>query len=197
MNKKAIGALELIFTLFTLIIVVVVVVNMFVRSMKTTQIEEPLKDWEEVNKFRIASQRCDSLCDAVRGGAGDIHSIIQYCSAMAGVDLDGNGKTNEKSVGRVVAEVPLCEDGIYCFHIHECFSGDTRLDAHVCRVKLCEFYTDFQGYSEEMATDAVQRAVSFGKCPVNDPDLNIKLGGETVNPKWWWEAAGFDDGCEW
>lgn len=197
MNKKAIGALELIFTLFTLIVVVVVVVNMFIRTMKTTKIEEPLKDWEEVNKFQIARSRCNSICEGVKTNPGDLHAITEYCSMKAGVDLNGDGKINDPGVGRVVASVPLCEDGVYCFHIHECFTGDERLNAHFCRVKLCQFYTDFQGYDERMAGDAVKKAVHFGKCPITDPKLQIILGGKKVDPSFWWKEADYDEGCAW
>lgn len=195
MNKKAIGALELIFTLFTLIVVVVVVVNMFIRTMKTEKIEEPLKSWEEVNKFQAARSRCASICEGVRASPGDIHAIVEYCSMKAGVDLNGDGKTNDPAVGRVVASVPLCEDGVYCFHIHECFVGDERLNPYFCRVRLCQFYTDFQGYGKEMAGDAVKRAVHYGNCPITNPKLKITLAGGEVDPSYWWKKAGYDEGC--
>lgn len=194
--KKGLNALELVFTLFILIVVVLVVVRMFIQQMKLGKIQEPLKRWEDVNRYQSARSECEIYCEAFRNNPGDINVIKDYCTHRAPVDLNGDGKTYEQlapgeiAAGRVVSQVPYCEDGIYCFHIYDCYSGTIHLTARECLMYLCNYYTSpTVGYDPELAMEAVKKEITWGTCDPNT--VYVKLGGRIITPKYWWERAGY------
>jgi len=201
--KKGLEALELIFTLFVLIVVVLIVVRMFIQQMKIGKIQEPLKRWEDVNRYQSARSECEIFCEAFRNNPGDINVIKDYCTHRAPVDLNGDGKTYENlprnyrvSPGRVVSQVPYCEDGIYCFHIYDCYSGSIHLTPSTCLQYLCEYYmSPAVGYDAELAMEAIKKEITYGKCDPNT--VYVKLGDRIITPSYWWEKAGYNSpDCE-
>lgn len=196
--RKGMKALEIIFTLFVLIVVVLVVVRMFIQHMSLRPIQEPLKRWEDVNRYQAARSECEVLCENFRAAPDQLNVIKDYCTHKAAVDLNENGKTFEPK-GRIVAQVPYCEDGIYCFHLYECSAGPgLTLDATACLSYLCDYYTQQVGYTAEMAMDAIKAEITPGSpACVNDPLLKIMLGGVEVTPAYWWYKAGYNSpNCE-
>jgi len=198
---KGLNALELIFTMFVLIIVVFVIVRMFIQQMRLEEIQKPLEQWKEVNMYQQAKSECEIYCEAFRNNPGDLNVIKDYCTHKAKVDLDGDGKTYENlrpgqlAQGRVVAEVPYCEDGIYCFHIYECSYGSIVLDAETCLRYLCNYYTTMVGYDPDIAMAAVKKVVHWGTCDPNK--VYTVLNGVKITPSWWWEKAGYNSpDCE-
>lgn len=202
MRGKGLNALEIVFTLFVLMIVVIVVVRMFIQQMKLGKIQEPLKRWEDVNRYQSARSECEIYCEAFRNNPGDINTIKDYCTHKAPMDLNGDGKTYEQlapgeiAVGRVVSQVPYCEDGIYCFHIYDCYSGLIHLTPKECLRYLCNYYTSpTVGYDPELAMQAIRKEITWGTC--NPNTVYVELGDRKITPKYWWEINGYNSpDCE-
>ena len=209
--KKGMKALELIFTLFMLIVVLLVVVRLFISRMKLTEVERPIQDITQVYNYEAAYSLCNSLCEKYESDCGNLQRAVDFCLQKVEIDIDGNGVTNEKYHYNVVEGIPLCEDGIYCFHIKsDCACGTVRLSPETCFKILCEFYTQVRGFDADTASAIIGNEVKYGSCEPNitkwkiedynpirvDPYDSIWRGQEVtgikfMGPDYWWVRAGY------
>jgi len=211
---KGLNALEIIFTLFVLIVVVLVVVRMFITRFTFAGIEAPIQDITETYNYEAAYSTCNSLCNKYESDCGNLQNAVKFCIQKANIDIDGDRIAGEKGHFNVVEGVPLCEDGIYCFHVKtDCSCGTMRLDAKSCLTILCDYYQDIRGYTPQVAGSLISNVINYGTCP---PDINDWIGRiedyepvpvpayesdwiddpiEYMGPDHWWAKAGYRTPC--
>jgi hypothetical protein len=114
------------------------------------------------------------------------------------MDIDGNKEVNEPKHANFVANMPYCEDGLYCFHIMDCSSGTYTLTAEECLNILCEYYTTDLGRSPEDAIKLITEGpqpVSYGTCEKDVSKWKTKYEltsfMKTLRADWWWTQAGY------
>ncbi|MDI6825840.1 MAG: hypothetical protein QMD36_01435 [Candidatus Aenigmarchaeota archaeon] len=199
--RKGLNALELIFTLFVLIVVVLVVVRMFITKMTLGGIEKPVQDITDTYNYEAAYSTCNNLCSKYESDCGNVQNAVRFCLQKINIDIDGNRVTGERGHYNVVEQIPMCEDGIYCFHIKtDCLCGSQRLDPSTCLSVLCDYYKNIHGLSSEVAMNAIRNGISWGTCPkdvINDWKIKdytpIEIEpGEFMGPDYWWVRAGYD-----
>lgn len=160
---------------------------MVTQYVSVKDIIGPIKDWTESYNYQAARAQCETLCDNFRKDCSP-SAAVAFCEAKASVDLNKNTRTGEKGVGNLVAGVPLCEDGVYCFHIYpECDCG-TTLTSTECLQYLCNYYEGSVGYDPETSMKAIQSEVGYGSC--NPNTVNNSMTGKRADS--WWRDAGYD-----
>jgi len=212
MRKKGLNALELIFTLFVLIVVVLVVIKMFINRMNFNEVK-PVEDVKESFKYSAALSKCNSLCEDYMQDKSN-YNALRFCQQKIGIDIDGDGKVGQEAAYGVLVGIPLCEDGIYCFHIKECGSGSVALDAERCLMDMCRYYEIDNGLPEDTAIQLIKERVHYGTCkaditdwrrmvdnynPVTVPayDSDWRNGITKMGPDYWWVQAGYNSpDCE-
>jgi len=206
MKKKGLNALELIFTLFILIVVVLVVIRMFVQKMKLDQIQ-PVEDVTESYNYYAALSECTNLCEDYNQDKSS-YNALRFCQHKIKIDIDGDARVGQEGAYGVLVGIPLCEDGIYCFHIKECGSGTVALDAKRCLLDMQRYYKSERGLTEEISNQIIKRMVHYGTC---EPDVTLwdrmeesyepidiasydsdwNTGITKMGPDYWWIAAGY------
>ncbi len=206
MRKKGLNALELIFTLFILIVVVLVVIRMFVQKMKLDQIQ-PVEDVTESYNYYAALSECSNLCEDYNQDKSS-YNALRFCQHKIKIDIDGDARVGQEGAYGVLVGIPLCEDGIYCFHIKECGSGTVALDAKRCLLDMQRYYKSERGLTEETSNQIIKRMVHYGTCEPDvtlwdrmvesyDPidiasyDSDWNTGITKMGPDYWWIAAGY------
>jgi hypothetical protein len=199
--SKGVNALELIFSLFVLIVVVLVVVRMFITKMATSSIEKPVQDITDAYNYEAAYSTCNNLCSKYESDCSNVQSAVKFCEEKVNIDIDGNRVSGEKGHYNVVEQIPMCEDGIYCFHVKtNCICGSQRLDAKSCLTVLCDYYKNIQGMNTNISMDLIKNALTPGSCerdiskwkindytPIDlDPPNNLWMG-----PMYWYDCAGY------
>lgn len=213
---KGFEALELIFTLFVLIVVVLVIVRMFITKMSLGGIEKPIQDITDTYNYEAAYSTCNSLCSKYEADCSNVQNAVKFCLQKVNIDIDGNRIAGEKNHFNVVEGIPMCEDGIYCFHIkNDCACGSVRLDAGDCLDILCDYYQYTQSLSEDVAAQLIQRGIKYGTCepnvakwigkiedfePLPVPEYTSIRDGKLVQnqlmgPDYWWARAGYIEPC--
>jgi len=206
--SKGLNALELIFSLFVLIVVVLVVIRMFITKMSTNVIEQPLQDITDSYNFEAAYSTCNNLCSKYESDCSNTQAAVKFCLQKVSIDIDGNRVTGEKGHFNVVEEIPMCEDGVYCFHIkRDCMCGSQRLDPKSCLLVLCDYYQKIIGLGSESAMKAIQNGISWGDetyCPKDIQDqgwkrvegykpIDLQPGsGVWMGPDYWYVCGGYD-----
>lgn len=143
--------------------------------------------WTDSYNYQAAIAQCESMCDNFRKDC-DSKAAVDFCMAKAQIDLNKNTKVDEKGVGNIVAGVPYCEDGVYCFHIYpNCECGQT-LTAVDCLQILCNYFEGSVGYDPETSMRAIQSEVTYGTCNPNTVVNNMT--GKRADS--WWRDAGYD-----
>ena len=213
---KGLNALELIFTLFVLIVVVLVIVRMFITKMSLGGIEEPIQDITDTYNYEAAYSNCNNLCSKYEADCSR-QNAVKFCLERVSIDIDGNRLLGEKHHFNVVEGIPMCEDGIYCFHVKtDCACGSVRLDPETCLDILCDYYQYTRGLTEDVAAQMIQREIKYGTCepdvikwkgkikdfdPIPVPKYNSIRDGELVTgirfmgPDYWWANAGYMEPC--
>ena len=207
MRKKGLNALELIFTLFVLIVVVLVVIRMFVQKMKIDQIK-PVEDITESYNYYAALSECNNLCEDYTQDKSS-YNALRFCQHKVSIDIDGDGRPGQEGAYGVLVGIPLCEDGIYCFHIKQCGSGTVALDAKRCLLDMQRYYKIERGLTEETANQIIRRMINYGTC---EPDITkwdrmvssyepVEVAPyhsdwtdkeiKYMGPDYWWVAAGY------
>jgi len=213
---KGLNALEIIFTLFVLIVVVLVVVRMFITRFTFTGIEAPIRDITETYNYQAAYSTCENLCNRYEADCGNTQNAVKFCLQKANIDIDGDKIPGEggKYHYNVVQGVPMCEDGIYCFHVKtDCACGDFRLTPKTCLSVLCDYYEKTLGYSEDVTAQMISRGIKYGSCEPNirywevEGYTPVYLKDEEYTSDWtddeisymgpdhWWAKAGYLTPC--
>jgi hypothetical protein len=208
--KKGVNALELIFGLFILIVVVLVVIRMFISKMSLGGIETPVEDITKTYNYAAAYSQCESICSKYEADCSDTRNAVTFCLQKVSIDIDGDGGAGKEGQYNVVEGIPLCEDGVYCFHIKTCACGSFNLDTGNCLKILCEYYRD-KGFDpdEDVSMQMIKKEINYGSCkpnialdwkidykPIKLPqsyhsdwtDKNITYMG----PDYWWAKAGYN-----
>lgn len=212
--KKGLNALEMIFSLFVLIVVVLVVIRLFISRMTLDQIEGPVGDIRDTYNYESERSRCQILCSNYEATCND-YDAISFCTEEVKIDIDGDKNIGEKKQGGVIAGIPFCEDGLYCFRVIEnCGCGTSALDAKGCLDILCDYYTEKWGYTGDKAMKRIRKDVPWGTCTWDPNQWNWKsMGGyepdemdysypdpdnpgttldrDVVGADYWWYRGGY------
>ena len=199
--SKGVEALELIFTLFILIVVVLVVIRMFITKMSLGGIEKPVENIRDAYNYDSAKSDCDNLCSKYESDCSDTQAAVKFCLQKVSIDIDGNRITGEKGHYNVVEQIPMCEDGVYCFHIkNNCMCGSYTLDAKTCLKVLCDYYTNVQDFNSTVAMKLIRNGINWGTCEQDIQKWNIKdytpidldpPNEVWLGPDYWWVKAGY------
>jgi|YelNatPaOPRAMG01_1025707.scaffolds.fasta_scaffold12868_6 hypothetical protein len=210
-SKKGVNALEIVFSMFILIVVTLVIIRLFTTTVSTQTLPN-IEDFRQAYNYDREKSRCNNLCLAYTSdGCSDLSAAVTYCQERIAIDIDGNYRTNEKGHGGLIAGVPYCEDGLYCFHITECGCGSYVLDAKNCLSIMKDYYVGQMGLSESAANQIIANKISPGSCdpdpsrwgrkfyegytPIKLPDYECQNYGLTapcnLPANWWWWKAGY------
>ena len=153
--SRSSGALSLDFAVQIVIILVVVsaVITAFVSYLP--------RDTSEIGGQELAKRgqietECRNRCNEIKTASTErekLEKTVDYCTAKFRSDLDQNSRLTKEGAGYNT----YCEDGIRCFHMHECDTGSGKLTARRCVEKLCEYYTEKEGLDALDATDQIDR----------------------------------------
>jgi hypothetical protein len=187
--SKGMTALEIVFLLFIMIVVTLVIIRLVSQYVTVTPVLDPVKRLSDVEGYQQAYLLCRQLCDNYKQTCDEIAGK-NFCEKKVEVDINWNSKKMERNVGNLVEGIPLCEDGIYCFHIYpDCRCGNYQLSAANCLTLLCNYYNQTLGYiSKEDAIKMIRRDINPGTCSFVD-----KATGH--NESYWWIASGYTEEC--
>jgi hypothetical protein len=214
--NKGIDALEIVFAMFILIVVTLVVIKLF-TGIVTENSLPPLNDFKESYNYDKEKNMCSNLCTRyTQGECADLESAVTFCQHKVSISIDGNYKTGEAKHFGIVAKIPYCEDGLYCFNIYKtCGCGGYDLDAQTCKDIMNDFYAS-QGFSQATTNSMICNSILPGECE-KDPrrwtGTNLPagftpqaaLGSDAAygvgNPPYigadyWWKYAGYGDICK-
>ncbi|MFH8092569.1 MAG: hypothetical protein QXM38_01355 [Candidatus Aenigmatarchaeota archaeon] len=169
MGRKGVNALEIVFGMFLLLIVVFVVIRLITNFVTPSKVGEPLENFNQAYRYSQELSNCKTKCDNYVTEDCNLRDAVDYCLQKVRIDINGNKQVGEEKRGGFVANVPYCEDGLYCFHLYDCRCGTFRLDASNCREILCDYYIREQGLGIEKAADIIKssKGLNYGTC---DPD---------------------------
>ncbi len=176
-------SLEMIIGLLILLVVAVVVIRIFLSQMKGV---EQLEDFKKTMKYREFKSDCENACyDYITSGTKSYGA--RFCSQRFGIpgeDINRNGKVDVFSPEEAGATEmrPICEDGIYCFHIVDCRTETSKITWRDCRQILCNAYYDtYQDWNK--ANEKVKELVpNPGTCSLPADDN-------------WWELYFGENPC--
>ncbi len=195
--KKGVNALEVVFGVFLLIIVVFVVMRLITNFVRPEKVTAQLQGFNEAYKFSEEQAACNSLCENYNVNNCNKRDAVDYCLKKVKIDIDGNKNPGEKGHGGFVRNLPYCEDGLYCFHITDCYCGSYKLDASTCLQILCDYYVYEEGISFEDAVKIINttQGIHWGSCNLDpktwskdkdyQPPTNLKTD-------WWFKTAGYN-----
>jgi hypothetical protein len=175
--RKGMNALEIIFGLFVLIIVVLVIIRMFTENVKVDPVTRNLDELNKQEDYKNAINLCEATCSDYQLSNCDISRAIKFCTQKVSIDLDNNNEPGEKSTiaaqhGAIVAAVPICEDGMYCFHVVEdCRCGSVKLTPDICDALMCEYYVSSRGLTLDEAKQLIKTEVNTGSCDIKTKDI--------------------------
>lgn len=209
MKGKGINALEIVFAMFILIVVTLVVIRLFTTTVSPDYLP-PIEDFRATYNYDKEKSKCENLCSYYTSkGCIDLVPAVSFCQQKVMLDIDGNHRVGEKGHGGLVAGIPYCEDGLYCFHIAECGCGSFVLTAEQCLIVMKDYYMNQLGLSENEAKQAIINQIRPGECNPNPERWNKKFyqGYVPVKPEncavynqpdgcvlpadWWWWKAGY------
>jgi len=208
-GKKGINALEIVFAMFILIVVTLVVIRLFTSTV-SKDVLPPLDDFKAAYNYDREKSKCDNLCSSfTSNGCSDLVAAVSFCQQKVFLDIDGNYRVGEKGHGGIIAGVPYCEDGLYCFHISTCGCGSFILTPEQCLVVMKDYYINQLGLSEKEAKQAIINQIKQGTCNPN-PEMwgkRFYQGYVPIKPEnctvynqpdgcnlpadWWWWKAGY------
>jgi hypothetical protein len=199
------------------IILLVIVITVFVYyylSYKELDwhmsTEKPIDPITYSIGYENASSNCNSLCSKYEADCSDVQAAASFCLQKVNIDIDGNGVTGEKGHYNYVGGIPICEDGLYCFHIKYCSCGSLNLDSGNCLRILCDYYQNVHGLGSVQSMEAIRNGISYGSC---EPNILLwdKMGYKPIKlpqsyhsdwtdkeitylgPDYWWAKAGYNN----
>ncbi len=137
--KKAQMSLEMIIGLLILLVVAVVVIRMFLGS--TGNIDEPWQNVKTGLKWKEFKSECEGYCSNFKI-TGTKATLAKYCYTKLTGDTDLNRNAIIDSLPADTKVLEICEDGVYCFHVHECKTNTGKIDWDDCRQVVCQSYYD-------------------------------------------------------
>lgn len=206
MRKGVSAALEIIFIVIILIVVTFIIIRFFTGVVGPSSLPN-IQDFRETYDYERQRQYCENLCNRyTQGGCKDYDAATSYCLQSIALSIDGNNAPKERGHYGMVANLPYCEDGLYCFHIHDCSCGYYRLDAKNCLIVLQTYYTEEKGLTEEQTNSIICSSITPGSCcpePTTCSPKQWKIKPTGFDPKTypdidathWWVNAGYEEYC--
>jgi len=205
--RKGVDALQMVFAMFILIVVTLVMIKLFTGIVKPDTLPK-IDDFQHAYNYNREKIRCGDLCNAfTTGGCVDMRSAVGFCREKVSIDINGDGRTGERKAYGIIAGIPYCEDGLYCFHIYSCACGYTELDAKECLDIMKDFYFQESG-SEMTGKEATCKAIQPGECTFDPRSWKKKLpgfepatiregkyAGQVWGADYWWKIAGYPEIC--
>lgn len=204
--RKGITALELIFAMFILIVVTFVVIRLFTGVVSPSTLPN-IQDFKETYNYQQEKQKCENLCSRfIESNCQDYSAAASYCLQKVSLSIDGNSVTAERGHYGMVANLPYCEDGLYCFHINDCTCGSVVLDAKNCLIYLQSYYMEKAGFDDSTTKQLICSGINPGSCcpeptTCNPKQWSIKPKGfdantyPDINATHWWINAGYGTYC--
>ncbi|MBU5688681.1 MAG: hypothetical protein KQA41_00420 [Candidatus Aenigmarchaeota archaeon] len=193
--SKGLNALEIVFGMLLLVIVTFVLIRLITNIVTEKKVTQPLQEFDQAYRFSQELAKCKDLCSKYISNDCNIRDAVNYCLSKVNIDINGNKKTGEKFVGGLVANLPYCEDGLYCFHIDDCSCGTFKLDPENCRKILCQYYISDMGLEPEKAAQIITgpKGINFGTCNPDITRWNIELPYENydLTPYFWTDNAKY------
>jgi hypothetical protein len=205
---KGVNALELIFAMFILIVVAFVVIRLFTGVVSPSTLPN-IQDFKETYNYQQEKQKCENLCNRfIESNCQDYSAAASYCLQKVSLSIDGNSVTGERGHYGMVANLPYCEDGLYCFHINDCTCGSVVLDAKNCLIYLQSYYMEKAGFNESATKQLIcsDTGIRPGSCcpeptTCNPKQWSIKPKGfnattyPDIDATHWWVNAGYGAYC--
>jgi hypothetical protein len=205
---KGVNALELIFAMFILIVVAFVVIRLFTGVVSPSTLPN-IQDFKETYNYQQEKQKCENLCNRfIESNCQDYSAAASYCLQKVSLSIDGNSVTGERGHYGMVANLPYCEDGLYCFHINDCTCGSVVLDAKNCLIYLQSYYMEKAGFSESATKQLIcsDTGIKPGSCcpeptTCNPKQWSVKPKGfnattyPDIDATHWWVNAGYGAYC--
>jgi len=202
-----VDALQLVFAMFILIVVTLVVIRLF-SSYVTKDTLPPLDDFRKAYDFERQISSCNSLCSdfTERGNCEDLSAAVTFCQRKVKVDIDGNYKVGEARHYGLIAGIPYCEDGLYCFHLsQDCACGSMVLSATTCLSIMQDYYMNYMNLPEVTANELIIKRIDYGTCEIDPYKWKSRKltdgteyepqklpDGSVLGADYWWKAAGYD-----
>jgi hypothetical protein len=211
MKERGMTALEIVFAMFILIVVTLVIIRLFTTTVTRESLPN-IEDFRGAYNYDKEKVKCGNKCSTfTSGGCSDISAAVSYCQEKIAIDIDGNFRTNERGHGGLIAGIPYCEDGLYCFHITECACGSYVLDPANCLKLMKDYYQIQMGLSEQAANQIILNKITPGTCnrdpamwgkkfyegytPIKLPDNECQDYNLTspcnLPADWWWWKSGY------
>lgn len=127
------------------------------------------KNWEEIKGYEETLHNCEKLCQAYIFSKCSQTNAISFCFYFEEIDLDENGKIEEKK-GTSPLGIDACEDKVYCPFILECKCGKKTLDVYTCAKIKCDMLHDYYNISKTEAEKIVNN-LFWGSCNVPEKRL--------------------------
>jgi competence protein ComGC len=190
---KGFTAIEIVFMIFILLVVAIVVIQLVVKNVGTQKLVAVVQQVEQLSKFQYMKDTCNKICENIKTASSykeKLSLMAMWCSYKIrdgdreGIDMNDNGIYRDFYV---VAGLPYCEDGTYCFHFFSCDLGNFYLDRERCAEILCEYYLQQFNGDDAEATDAVANVISPGSCKIDETMLpkNVRLLKDESS--WWYD----------
>jgi len=201
--RKGVNALEIVFGMFLLIIVVFIVIRLTTTFVRPEKVSAPLQSFEASTQYNDELGKCKNLCENYNANNCNRRDAVNYCLQKVKLDIDGNSIPGEKGHGNFVRNLPYCEDGLYCFHINDCYCGSYKLDKQECMKILCDYYAYdeglYDGTSQDTAINSISAIMNLivfnkdgiypGTCSKDPSKWNLGYRPQTTLYADWWAAS--------
>lgn len=136
-------SLEMIIGLLILLVVAFTIIRLFLGNITVL---ENIKDVTKTTTFRNFRSKCEQYCSDFLS-SGNPASGVKYCSEKL-YKVGTSNSVGTKGVVDVVKPedmeateaLPICEDGIYCFHVTPCESEEGSVEWADCKSILCNYF---------------------------------------------------------
>jgi len=205
---RGMTALEIVFAVFILIVVTFVVIRIFTGVVSPSTLPN-IQEFKDAYNYQREMQKCESLCNRfVEGNCQDYAAAAAYCVQKVSLSIDGNSIPAERGHYGMIANLPYCEDGLYCFHISDCTCGSVKLDAKTCLIYLDTYYKEVAGFDDATTKKLIcsDAGIKYGSCCPQaitcDPkQWSVKPKGfdpnayPDIDATHWWKNAGYESYC--
>jgi len=191
---------KIILTILLLIISLFIFLGLFTSIVREDTLPN-IDDFTQTYKYPQEKDMCINICsDYVNAGCINLEYAIAYCQQKINIDIDGDFRFGSIGHYGFINNTPYCEDGLYCFHIHECGCGNFTLDAKNCLSLMCNFYKT-KNLDSQQTWNLIQNKISYGSCELNPNNWQHHLIGMenkyTFYANWWWVNVGYNSSsCE-
>lgn len=192
---KGLNALEIVFGTFLLLIITFILINLINKIVTKKTIIEPLQEFSQAYEFSQEEIKCQNLCEKYITNDCNLRDAVNYCLSKVYIDINGNKQSGESNVGGFVANLPYCEDGLYCFHLYDCTCNTYKLNPENCRKILCQYYIIEKNLQPQQAALLItgEMGINFGTCDPNVNNWNVKLPYKNyeLSPYFWTDIAKY------